>query len=211
MQLRTGSREKENEPQVLQPCFGSVVNETLVTSPPFHVQPDLVILNSQLVAAIACPIHKLQARIFHGATVGDVRQLKRCDQIGHATSLFEVHLNVATARSLQEFEQLNLGNLPLPLLQKTPDVNGAEHDRFQLVQGTLNADPGCILPTINCRSCAARCHSEACQRARTSWFLGVSTVSLPTKRSVSSFTAGIYTGASNRQWIRCTHHRPSHC
>ena len=37
---------------------------------------------------------------------------------------------------------------PLPLLQRTPDVHGAEHDRFQLVEGTLNVDAGCILPAI---------------------------------------------------------------
>ena len=30
-----GSREIENEPPVLEPCFGTVVNESLVTSPPF--------------------------------------------------------------------------------------------------------------------------------------------------------------------------------
>ena len=70
-----GSGEIENEPPVLEPCFGTVVNESLVTSPPFHVQPDPVILKSQLEATIACPIHKLQARIFP-ATVRDVRQLE---------------------------------------------------------------------------------------------------------------------------------------
>ena len=48
----------------------------------------------------------------------------------------------------QELEQLNLGNLPLPLFQKTPDVHEAEHDRLQLAQGTLNVDFGCILPAI---------------------------------------------------------------
>ena len=148
MQLRTGSREIENEPPVLEPCFGSVVNESLVTSPPCHVQPDLVVLKSQLIAAIACPIHKLKAHIFHGATVRDVRKLERWDQIGHATSLLEVHLGVAIAYCLQELEQLNFGNLPLPLLQKIPVVQGAEHDRLQLVQGTLNVDTGCILPSV---------------------------------------------------------------
>ena len=133
MQLRTDSREIETEPPVLQPCFGSVVNESLVTSPLFHVRPDLVTLKSQLVAAIACPVHKLQARIFHGATVRDVRLHDRCDQMGHATSLLEVHRSAAIACCLQELGQLNLGNLPLPLLQKTLDVHGAQHDRLQFV------------------------------------------------------------------------------
>ena len=100
MQLRTSSKEIGNEPPVLEPSFGCVVSESLVTSPPFHVQPDLVILKSQLIAVIACPIHKLQAHIFHGATLRDVRQQEECGQIGHATSLLEVHLGVVIANCL---------------------------------------------------------------------------------------------------------------
>ena len=97
MKLRTGSRETENEPPVLQPGFGSVVNESLVASPSFHVQPDLVILKSQLVAAIACPVHTLQAHMFHWSTVRTVRQLEKCDFLGPATSLLEFQLGVAIA------------------------------------------------------------------------------------------------------------------
>ena len=113
-----GSGEIENEPPVLEPCFGTVVNESLVTSPPLHVQPDLVVLESQLEATIACPIHKLQARIFHAATVRDVRQLERCDQIGHATSLPEVHLGVAIANCLKELEVTKLREPPVAFFSK---------------------------------------------------------------------------------------------
>ena len=102
MQLRSGSGEIENEPPVLEPCFGRVVNESLVTSAPFHVQPELVFLKSQLAAAIACPFQKLQAHTFHGAPNRDVRQEEPRDLIGHATSLLKVHLGVAIDNCLQK-------------------------------------------------------------------------------------------------------------
>ena len=51
MQHRTGSIEIENESTVLQPCFGTVVNESLATDLTFHVQ-----------------------------AVRDVRHLEKCDQ-----------------------------------------------------------------------------------------------------------------------------------
>ena len=147
-QLRTGSREIENESPVLQPCFGTVVNESLATNPRFHVQPDpcypqestgsgQCVPNPQTSSALPswCGPFAMFAG-WRGATNSDMQRV--------SSKSISVSQSPTASKNLR---QLNLWKLPLPLLQKTPDVH-AEHDRFQLVQGTLNVDAGCILPAI---------------------------------------------------------------
>ena len=86
------------------------------------------------------------------------------DRTGH-----ESPRSPSRCRNRQLLEQLNFGNLPLQILQKTCDVHWAEDDRLHFVQGTLNVDPW-MYSANSCSSHAARCCSEACQRAWTSWF-----------------------------------------
>ena len=122
---------------MLQPCFGSFVTESLVTNPCFHVQPDFAIPKSQPVAASRAHSTNSKRTSFLVATIHVCLQ-ERCERMGHDASLLEVHLDVVIANGLQELEQLNLGNLQFPHLQKTLDVHGTEHDRLRLIQCTLN-------------------------------------------------------------------------
>ena len=56
----------------------------------------------------------------------------------------------------------------MPLLQRTLDVHGAEHDRLQPRQGTLDVNPWCVLPATVVP--VQHDVTQRCQRAWPSWF-----------------------------------------
>ena len=140
---------------------------------------------NQTLLSIACPIHKLRAHIFHGAAVRSWRGATKSD-MQRASKSISVSQSPTASKNLSNS---TLGTSRCLSFKRLLMFTGLNTAWFQLVQGTLNVDAGCIVPAIAVHV-QQRLHSEACQRAWTSWFLVCRRCPLPTKRSVSSFSSG---------------------